>query len=143
MPRESGLDTSAVDIILQDLPESQWEESAPSALDRLLARLQSRELRDQFQTILDRLVGHSYDTYQENASIIAKINTVAKALNVVFKLRDTGEEVRVRCVNPARSKRGSIQGRSTGGGQKTLFSGSSIPALKICPLDSQRSTKPR
>jgi len=145
---KAELDSNAVDLLLQDLPDKEWKGNwanpgPENLLDDLLARFQAPEFRVQFQEILDRLAGRSYPTPDANATLVAKINAVAKALNVGFKLRDTGQTVSVRCVNPPRSKRGSIQARSTGSQQKTLFSGSSIPPLKIWPLDFQRSSKPR
>jgi hypothetical protein len=106
-------------------------EQARVCLAEILGAIRDDRHGQALQSVLSGLAGQSFETYEENLAIVRQVNAVARALDVGLRMRDSGEFVRIRCVNPPRSKHGSIQARSADRDQRALFTGDSFPDLKI------------
>lgn len=104
---------------------------AGTVLTGILAVIRDERHREALQAVLSALSGQGFDTFESNVEIVSQVNAVARALDVGLKLRETGESVRIRCVKPPRSKRGSIQARSADRSQRALFTGDAFPDLEV------------
>jgi hypothetical protein len=112
-------------------PTELMPEQARVCLAGILEAIRDDRHGQALQSVLTGLAGRSFETYEENLAIVRQVNAVARALDVGLRMRASGESVRIRCVNPPRSKHGSIQARSADRDQRALFTGDSFPDLVI------------
>ena len=118
-----------------DLQDNRLDQMAAAGsrgeLQTMLEEIRGHASRRRFQTLLDGVAGSSFGSFRANADLVATINAIGAALGVGFKLKGTDIAVRVRCVNPPRSKEGSVQARTADRRQKVAYSGAEMPALEL------------
>ena len=105
--------------------------AARDQLDVLSDEIRQERYERSLDEVLSQLAGQPLPSYRDGVEIVEKLNLVAKALGVNFKLAESGRRVNLRCVNPPRCKRGNFQARAADKTQKALFTGDTFPNLEI------------
>jgi len=106
-----------------------------SDLIRLHQQLFPPDTASRMQLILDQLAGKAFPTSQANKHLVLQINQILAGTGLKCVSRDTGQKIRLRFINPPRSRHGYFQLRTSNAQQLAVFTNSQFPSLQVSIAD--------
>ena len=102
-----------------------------SDLNRLHQQLFPSDTADRIQLIFDQIAGKAFPTSQANKRIVLQINQILAGTGLKCAFKETGQKIRLRFINPPRSKHGYFQLRTSNAQQIAVFTNSQFPSLQV------------
>jgi len=99
-------------------------------LDSLFYTLYPEDLREQVTCILGLLEGKSFGSAEENRMDVDRLNRILRGTDLSM-ISELGTPVRLRLIKPARSAHGYFQLRSADAHQKSVYSGTAFPSVRV------------
>lgn len=102
-----------------------------SDLNRLHQQLFPADTASRMQLILDKLAGKAFPTSEANNNLVLQINQILAGTGLQCIFNETSQRIRLRFINPPRSRHGYFQLRTSDAQQQAIFTKAHFPSLLI------------